>query len=66
MRKPTYTDECGANAFAAWENKVYVLICGGTPGVEIKTVEKVVLSLGIELPAEDFFDEHYLMRNLAS
>lgn len=66
MRKPVLTDPCGSNAFAAWENKLYVLICGGTPGVEIKTIEKVVLSLGIEISTEDFFDSHYLVRNLAS
>ena len=42
------------------------MLCGGIPGVEIKTVRKVVLSIGIELPTEDFFDEHYLVRNLAS
>ena len=36
------------------------------PQFGIKTVKKVVLSLGIELPTEDFFDPHYLMRNLAS
>lgn len=66
MRKPVITDPCGSNAFAAWENKLYVLVCGGVPGVEIKTVKKVVLSLGMELSTEDFFDEHYLVRNLAS
>ena len=26
------------------------MLCGGIPGVEIKTVRKVVLSIGIELP----------------
>ena len=57
---------CGSNAFAAWENKLYVVLCGGIPGVEIRTVQKVVLSIGIELPTEDFFDEHYLVRNMAS
>ena len=66
MRKPTIHDPCGSNAFAAWENKLYVVVCGGSLGVEIKTVKKIVLSLGIELSAEDFFDSQYLMRNLAS
>ena len=66
MRKPTVNDTCGANAFAGWENKLYVLVCGGLGGVEIKTVKKIVLSIGIELETEDFFDQHYLVRNLAS
>ena len=66
MRKPTIDDPCGSNAFAAWENKIYVVLCGGVPGVEIRQVQKVVLSLGIELETEDFFDPHYLVRNLAS
>ena len=66
MRKPTVDDGCGANAFAGWENKLYVVVCGGIPGVEIRTVQKIVLSIGIELDTEDFFDEHYLVRNLAS
>jgi len=66
MRKPTIDDPCGSNAFAAWENKIYVLLCGGVPGIEIKTVAKIVISLGIALPEEDFFDPHYLVRNLAS
>ena len=34
--------------------------------MEIKTVDAVVLSLGIELAVEDFFDPQYLVRNLAS
>ena len=62
MRKPTVDDECGANAFAGWENKIYVLVCGGPKGVEIVTVPKIVLSIGIELETEDFFDPHYLVR----
>ena len=66
MRKPRIDDPCGSNAFAAWENKIYVVLCGGVPGVEIRTVKKIVLSLGIELPTEAFFDQHYLVRNLAS
>ena len=49
MRKPVIDDPCGSNAFAGWENKIYVLVCGGMPGVEIRTVKKIVLSLGIEL-----------------
>ena len=66
MVKPTIDDGCGANAFAAWENKIHVLLCGGIPGIEIKTVDAVVLSLGIEVTTENFFDSHYLVRNLAS
>eukprot|EP00966_Prymnesium_polylepis_P242469 5606962-Prymnesium_polylepis.1 len=48
MRKPTVTDPCGSNAYAAWEHKIYVVVCGGIEGVEIRTVDKIVLSLGIE------------------
>ena len=66
MKKPALTDPCGTNAYAAWEMKLYVLLCGGGTGIDIKTVPKIVLSLGIELAAEDFFDPQYLMRNLAS
>ena len=36
-------------------------MCGGIPGLEIKTTDLIVLSLGIELPVEDFFDPHYLV-----
>lgn len=66
MRKPRIDDPCGSHAYAAWENKIYVLLCGGTPGIEIKSIPKIVLSLGIELTDNDFFDPHYLVRNLAS
>ena len=66
MRLPRVTDPCGSNAFAAWQNKIHVLLCGGVPGLEIKTVDAVVLSLGIEVTVEEFFDSHYLVRNLAS
>lgn len=66
MRKPIIDDPCGSNAFAGWENKLYVVLCGGVPGVEIKTIKTVVLSIGIELPTENFFDSHYLVRNIAS
>ena len=34
--------------------------------MEIRTVDKIVLSLGIEVTTEELFDPHYLMRNLAS
>ena len=44
----------------------HLAVLCGIPGVEIRTVQKIVLSIGIELPTEDFFDEHYLVRNLAS
>ena len=60
MRKPAVSDPCGSNAFAGWENKVYVVVCGGTQGVEIVQVKKIVLSIGIELAVEDFFDPHCL------
>ena len=66
MRKPVVSDPCGSNAFAGWENKIYIVLCGGVPGVEIRQVAKIVLSLSITLRAEDFFDSHYLVRNLAS
>ena len=49
MRKPTLRDPCGSNAYAAWENKIYVVVCGGLRGVEIRTVDKIVLSLGMDL-----------------
>ena len=65
-KKPMITDPCGSNMFAQWENKQYVLLCGGIPGLEIRTVDLVVLSLGIEVTTEDFFDSQYLVRNLAS
>ena len=52
MRKPTVDDECGANAYAAWENKIYVTVCGGTEGVRIITVDSIELSFGLELTSE--------------
>ena len=66
MRKPTPADPCGSNAYAAWEAKLYVTLCGGLPGLTIKTKQVITLSLGIELSTEDFFDPHYLQRNLIS
>ena len=29
MRKPALADPCCSNAYAAWENKLYVTVCGG-------------------------------------
>ena len=67
MVKPVITDPCGSNAFAAWEKKIYVVVCGGAGSwVEIRQVPFVVLSLGFEITTEDFFDPQYLVRNLAS
>ena len=44
-----------------------MLLCGGIDhAIEIKTVDQIVLSLGIEISTDDFFDSHYLVRNLAS
>ena len=34
--------------------------------VEIRQIPKIVLSIGIEIETEEFFDPHYLVRNLAS
>ena len=36
----------------------------GTPGVTIRTVNKIVLSLGIDITVDDFFDSHYLVSPL--
>ena len=30
--KPSVDDPCGTNYFAAWENKMYVVLCGGVAG----------------------------------
>ena len=67
MAKPVASDPCGSNSYAAWESKLYVVVCGGIANaVKIITKPVIVLSLGIETSVEDFFDPHYLMRNLAS
>ena len=34
--------------------------------LQVRTVDQIVLSLGIEVSMEDFFDKHFLVRNLAS
>ena len=66
-RKPTVDDPCGTNYFAAWESKMYVVLCGGTAhAIDIKTVDLVTLSIGIEVSVDDFFDAQYLVRNIAS
>ena len=65
-KKPQITDPCGSNMFAAWENKFYFLVCGGWSWVMVRQVPIIVLSLGFEVATEDFFDPHYLTRNLAS
>ena len=36
--KPVMSDPCGSNMFAAWENKMYVLVCGGYSWVMIRQV----------------------------
>ena len=36
-------------AFPEDRCKLHVLVCGGIPGLEIKTVDAIVLSLGVEL-----------------
>ena len=44
-----------------------MVVCGGIANMmKIITKPVIVLSLGIETSVEDFFDPHYLMRNLAS
>jgi hypothetical protein len=65
-RKPTVADPCSTNTYAAWENKIYVVLCGGTPGIKIVQVPEIVLSIGIRLNTEDFFDRAYLLSNIAS
>lgn len=40
MRKPFITDQCCSNAYAAWENKLYVLLCGGIPGLEVSLMSR--------------------------
>ena len=67
MRKPTIESPCGANAYASWENKLYVTLCGGIDeALTIVTVDQVVLSMDIEVTVEEFFDSHFLVRNMAS
>ena len=57
----------GANAFAAWENKIYVTLCGGIgEALTIVTVDQIVLSIDIEVSVEEFFDSQYLVRTMAS
>ena len=57
--KPTVDDPCATNYFAQWENKIYVVLCGGIEhALQIKTVDAITLSIGIEVTVEDFFDPH--------
>ena len=65
-RKPTVDDPCSSNTYAAWENKLYVVLCGGKPGIKIVTRPEIVLSIGVVVSTEDFFDRGFLMRNLAA
>ena len=65
--KPTVDDPCATNYFAQWENKIYVVLCGGIEhALQIKTVDAITLSIGIEVSVEEFFDAQYLVRNIAS
>ena len=65
--KPTVDDPCGTNFFAAWEQKLYVVVCGGLDhATSIKTVDAISLSIGLEVSVDEFFDAQYLVRNLAS
>jgi hypothetical protein len=42
------------------------VLCGGAPGIKIVTRSEIVLSLGLTVNTEDFFDPSYLMRNIAA
>ena len=48
--KPTVDDPCGTNFFAAWESKLYVVVCGGVAhAVTVKTIDAIKLSFGLEV-----------------
>ena len=66
LTPPPHGTPLPSHRYAAWESKIYVLLCGGLGGLTIRTTNKIVLSLGIEVTVDDFFDSHYLVRNLAS
>ena len=70
LQIPTLDSPCGANAFVASHNKLYMLVCGdamtGAGGLTIRTVPIIVLSIGIEVSVEDFFDTATLVRNICS
>jgi hypothetical protein len=61
-RKPTVADACSTNTYAAWENKIYIVLCGGVPGIKIVTRSELFLSIGLTVATEDFYDENFLMR----
>ena len=48
--KPSVDDPCGTNFFAAWESKLYVIVCGGIDhATTIKTVDAITLTLTLTL-----------------
>ena len=50
----------------AYADKLYIVLCGGKPGVKIITRAEVVLSIGVTVATEDFYDATFLMRNIAA
>jgi hypothetical protein len=51
--KPTVDDPCGTNFFAAWESKLYVVVCGGVAhAVTVKTIDAIKLSFGLEVSVD--------------
>ena len=42
------------------------MLCGGKPGIKIVTRPEIVLSIGLTVSTENFFDANYLIRNIAA
>jgi len=57
---------CGANAFIGVENKLLLYLCGGDGGLTIRTVPTIVLSIGVEVSEEEFFEPEFVARNIIS
>ena len=63
---PTVESPCGSNAFVGAERKMLVVVCGGDTGIRIGAVPVVVLSIGVSLSVDDFFEPSQLATNLIS
>jgi hypothetical protein len=64
--EPTLDMPCNSNAFRISERKMLVLVCGGGTGLRITTDPVIVLSIGVSLTVDQFFNPATLARNLVS
>ena len=63
---PTLDSPCSSNAFVGSSRKLLMLLCGGDAGLTIDTLPQIVISIGVALSVDEFFEPATLARNLVS